>query len=117
VVEAAEHGEVLAAGEDLVDGGVLAREPDPVPDLLCLAHHVEARNLGPPTVGPEQRRQHPHRRRLPRAVRAQQPANGPFAHLQIQPVQRRRLAVPLEQPLATTADPAKPDASLTHYTV
>ena len=88
VVEPADHLEVLEAGQVLVDGGVLAGEPDALADLRGLADDVEARDARRAAVRREQRRQDPDRGRLAGAVRAEQPEDGPG----LDPRGRRRRA-------------------------
>ena len=72
VVPEADELEVLAAGEQLIDGCVLAREPDHRAQLPGVGHDVVARDARDAAVGLEQRRQDPHQRRLAGAVGAQQ---------------------------------------------
>ena len=94
LVEASEHPEVLAAGEVLVDGCVLAGEPDQAPHCLGLTRDVEPRDGRPAGVGTEQRRENAHGRGLARAVRAEQPEHRAFPHLEIDAVERPHLAAP-----------------------
>ena len=84
VEQPAEQLEVLAPGEHLVDRVVLAGEPDPVADLGGVARDVEAGDPRAPGVGAQQRAEDPHRRRLARAVRAEQPADAALRHLEVQ---------------------------------
>ena len=93
VVQAAEHPEVLAAGQVLVDRRVLAGEPDRLPDRLRLAQHVEAGDPRAAGVRPEQRREDAHGRRLAGAVRAEQPEHGALLHLEVDAVERAHLAL------------------------
>jgi hypothetical protein len=51
MIEPAEHLQVLAAAEDLVDGGLLADETDAGADLRGLALHVAAGDLGAAGIG------------------------------------------------------------------
>ena len=71
MVEAADHLEVLPAGQVLVDGRVLAGEPDALAHLRRLPGHVEAGDGGRPVVRRE-RGQDPHRRGLAGAVGAEE---------------------------------------------
>jgi hypothetical protein len=64
--------EVLPAGEQLIDGGVLAREADQGPDRPGVFPDVQARYPGTAAVGRQKRRQYPDQGRLPGPVRAQQ---------------------------------------------
>ena len=54
--------------------------------------------LAEPSSGCEQRREDPHRRRLPGAVRPEQAEHDPALHAQVDPVERDDLAVALAQP-------------------
>ena len=76
VVEPAEHHQVLPAAEDLVDGRVLADQPDAGADLGGLAGDVEAGDRGPAAVGAQQGGEDPHGGGLAGAVRAEQAAHG-----------------------------------------
>jgi hypothetical protein len=73
VIETADHEEVLAAGEMLVDGGGLAGKADHLPHGGRLARHVEAGHPRRPGVREEQRGQDPHGGGLAGAVGAEQP--------------------------------------------
>jgi len=99
VVEAAEQDQVLPAAEDLVDGRVLAEQPDAVADLRGLADHVEAGDPGPAAVGPQQGGQDPHRGGLAGAVGAEQPADRALGDGQVEAVEGVGRAVALAQPL------------------
>ena len=103
LVQASEHPEVLAAREVLVDRGVLTGEPDQPPHLVRLSANVEPADARRAGVGVEQRREDPHRRRLARAVRAEQSEDGSLAHLEIDAVERAHLGlarpVDLDEPL------------------
>ena len=99
VVEAAEQDQVLAAAEDLVDGRVLAEEPDVVADLGGLPEHVEAGHPGSAPVGPQQGGQDPHGGRLAGAVGAEQPADRALGDGQVETVEGVGRAVALAQPL------------------
>ena len=92
-----EQLEVLPAGQDLVDRGVLAREPDPAAYLLRIPAYVDAADVGRAAVGLEERGEHPDRRRLAGAVRAEQPVHRPIGDRQLEPVERRHLLEPLGQ--------------------
>ena len=69
LVEPAEHPEVLAPGQVLVDRRVLAGEADQLAHGLCVPKDVQIADRGAAGVEAEQRREDPHRRRLARAVR------------------------------------------------
>ena len=76
VVQAAHQLEVLEAGEVVVDGGVLPREPDLLAHAAGAAQHVNAGDPGRTAVRLEQGRQDPDGGRLACAVRAQEPQHG-----------------------------------------
>ena len=97
VVEPADHVEVLEPGEVLVDGGVLAGEPDPAAYLGRVGQHVDAGDLGPAGVGAQQRGEDAHRGRLAGAVGPEQPQHGALGHLQVDAVERLDVAVVLDQ--------------------
>ena len=103
LVEPAEHPEVLAAGEVLVDRGVLPGEADQPAHRLGVARDVEAGDGRPARVGTKQRRQDANGRRLSGAVRAEQPEHRAFLHVEIDAVERAHLALPravhLHEPL------------------
>ena len=99
VVQLAEHAHVLAPGEVLVDGRVLARETDRVPHRIGLLDDVmpgDVRNAG---RGREQRGQDPHRGGLAGPVGAEQPDHLPPFDRQVDPVERLHVAEVLHQPL------------------
>ena len=83
LVELADHLDVLAAGQVLVDGGELAGQADLPPHLVGVLQYVDARDDGPAAVGLEQGGQDPYGGGLPRAVRPQQAEDGAFRHIEI----------------------------------
>jgi hypothetical protein len=87
--------QVLPPGEDLVHRGLLPRQADAITHLGSPTHHVKAGHFRPATVGPEQRGQYSHSRRLPGAVRAEQPAHRSLQHGKVEPIKGSGLAVPL----------------------
>ncbi len=97
--QAADHHQVLDAGEHLVDGGVLARQADQRAHLVCLARHVVAADAGGAGVGTQQGRQDAHRGGLARPVGAQHAQQPPLWHDKVHPVQRAGLPVALHQAL------------------
>jgi hypothetical protein len=97
VVEPPDHVEVLEAGEVLVNSGVLPGHADQPAQSIRVTHDVEPGDARPTAVGREQRRQHPHGRRLARAVRAEQAHHRALRHLEVEPVERAHLSVPLGQ--------------------
>ncbi len=76
VAQAADHADVLAAGQVLVDGGVLAGQPDDAAHDVGLARHVVAEDGGRALVGFEDRGQDAHRRGLAGAVGTEQAEHG-----------------------------------------
>src|SRR5262249_48640747 len=72
VVPEPDELEVLAAGEKLVDGGVLSREPNHRAERGGVGDDVVARYSSATSIWPEECRQDPDERRLPRTVRAEQ---------------------------------------------
>ena len=76
LVQPAEQPEVLAAGQVLVDRGVLARQADDPPDRVRLADDVEAGDRGSAGIGLEEGRQDPDGGRLAGAVRPEQAQDG-----------------------------------------
>ena len=78
----ADQGEVLAGGEVLVDGGVLAGEADHRSDPPGVRDDVDAQHRGAAPIGSEQGGEDPHRGGLPRPVRAEQPEDGARRDLQ-----------------------------------
>jgi hypothetical protein len=97
VVELAEHHEVLVTAQDLVHGGVLPDQADPVTDLFGLPFDVEPGDGRPPAVQLQQCREDPHRGGLAGAVRAEQPAHRCLGYGQVEPVQRVLVAVALAE--------------------
>ena len=76
VVQAPDHGEVLAAGEVLVHGRVLAGQADDGPDALGLLHDVVPEDEASPGVGGEDRGQDTDRGGLAGAVGTEQAEDG-----------------------------------------
>ena len=97
----ADHHQVLDAGQVLVDRRVLAREPDPRPQLRRVADHVEPGHVRRPGVRLQQRREHAHRGRLPGPVRPEHAEDGPRRGLEIDAVQRADVAERLHEAFGT----------------
>ena len=89
--------QVLAAGEDHVQRGLLERGADRCADLRALAHDVESAHGCVPAGRRQQRREHQHGGRLAGAVRSQEAVDLAGLHGQVDPVDRPR-------PLAELAD-------------
>jgi hypothetical protein len=66
------QAEVLATGEQRVEGGLLERRPDRPPDLRAVVDDVEAADPRRPRRRRQQRGQHVDGRGLPGAVRAEE---------------------------------------------
>ena len=99
VEQAAEHLKVLPAGEDLVDGGELSRQPDQLTNGRGVVDHVAPEDLGPPGVGLEQCREHANERRLSGAVRPEQPEDRPLRDVEVDARERERRAEALDHSL------------------
>ena len=82
----AEQDEVLAPGQVLVDRGELARQADGAAHRIGLAHDVVAEHARLAAVRAQQRREHPDRRGLAGAVRAEHAVDGAAAHGQVDAV-------------------------------
>ena len=91
-VEATDHAEVLASGEQLVECGVLAGHADPLARLRRLAQDVDAGHAGRSAVGVGEGREDAHRGRLAGAVRAEHAEDRALADVEVQPAQGVRLA-------------------------
>jgi hypothetical protein len=101
-VQAADHGQVLEAGEVLVDRRVLAGEADPLAQLGRVVDDVEPGDARGSRVGEQKCGQDPHDRGLACAIRTEQAEDGPAAHVEVDAVEGPDLAVCLRQ--ATDAD-------------
>ena len=98
VVEPPDHLEVLEPGQVLVDGGVLAGQPDRARAPRRPRRTTSRpRTCAPAGVGPQQRGQDPHHRGLPGAVRAEQAQHRALGDGQVHPVERGGVAEALHQ--------------------
>jgi hypothetical protein len=97
-VEPAHHVEVLESGQVLVDGGVLAGEPDALPDRLGIGAHVDAGDLDRAGVGLEQGGEDADGRRLAGAVGPEQSEHGALGDDQVEPVEGGDIPEALDQP-------------------
>jgi len=95
VAQPGHQQEVLLAGEQAVDRGELAGEPDGRPHAVGVAHHVTSRNLGGAAVGPHECGQDVHGRRLSGAIRAEQRGYGARVHGKVDVVEHDLSAVGL----------------------
>ena len=91
----ADHHEVLAPGERLVEGGILGRDPDVARRPGCFGHDVEAGDRGPAAVGHGQGREDPDRGGLARTVRPEHTEDRPGGHVEVDAGERDGLAVAL----------------------
>ena len=98
VAQPGHQQEVLLAGEQLVDRGELAGEADRGADAVGVAHDVASVHECRAAVGPHQRGQDVHGRRLAGAVRAEQRGDGARAHGEVDVVEHDLFAVGLPQP-------------------
>ena len=85
--------QVLLAREEPVDGRELAGDADRGTDRVGFASDVVAGDLDVAAVGGDQRRQDVDRRRLARAVRAEQGEHGAGRDLEVDAVEDELLAV------------------------
>jgi hypothetical protein len=83
-VQAPEQDQVLAAGQVLVDRGVLPRQADHRTHVLGLGHDVEAGHRGASGIRTQERGQDPHRRGLAGAVGAEQAEHAALGDLEIE---------------------------------
>jgi hypothetical protein len=90
-VEAADHHEVLLAGQVLVDGGVLAREPDLGAQRAGVADDVEARHAGAARVRLQEGREDADGRGLAGAVRPEHAEHGALGDAEVDAVERAHL--------------------------
>ena len=79
--------QVLAPGEDFVDGSELSGETDGLPHLRSLCGDIEAVDAGRPGVGLEQRRQDFHDRGLACAVGPEQGEDTAPRHIEVHAAQ------------------------------
>ncbi len=93
VVEPSEHPEVLASGQVLVHGRVLAGEADRLAHRLRFADDVEARHACAAGIRLQQRREDADGRRLAGPIRPEQPENGAFLHLEVDAVEGAHLTL------------------------
>ena len=87
-VQPPDHLQVLPAGEHLVDGGVLAGEPDDRAHGGRLLHDVEPGHPGPPRVRLDQRGQDLHQRCLAGPVRTEEPEHAGRRDVEVDAVER-----------------------------
>ncbi len=97
-VQAPDHRQVLEPRQVLVDGGVLAREADPLAQLRRVLDDVEPGHPRAAGVGLQQRRQDPDDRRLAGAIRSEQAEHGPVRDLEVHADERAHRAVGLHEP-------------------
>ncbi len=107
--QAADHAQILPAGQVAVDRRVLPEQADRPPHVARPRDHVLAEHDRPARVGPQQRGHDPHHRRLPGPVWPQQSEHRPGRHVQIYPGQRCYLAEALRQTLRDNRGLVHPD--------
>jgi len=93
LVQPPEHPQVLLSGQVLVDGRVLAGEPDDRSQLLRVRDHIESGYGGASGVRLQQRRQDAHRGGLAGTIRAEQAQDAAFFDFEVDAVQRTDLAL------------------------
>jgi hypothetical protein len=96
--QAADHDEVLGAGELVVHGGVLAGERQRLAHGDGVIDHVVTADPGPPGVRFQQRGQDAHDRGLARPVRAEQRQHPAALGGEVDARQGLRAAEPFGQP-------------------
>ncbi len=97
VIEAPHELEVRAGGEQAVDRGGLACQPDPRADGGSIGHDVEAVDPRAARAGLGERGEDAHRRGLAGAVVAEQSEDGTGRHVEIQVAQRPEVAIALAE--------------------
>ena len=97
VRELADQAQVLAAGEVLVDCGVLAGQTDRRPDPLRVLLHVDPQHAGAAAVGGGQGGEHAHDGGLARAVGPEQAEHLALRHLEGDALDRLDLTEVLHQ--------------------
>ncbi len=102
--------QVLAAGQDRVERGLLQRGADRRAHLRALAHDVEAADRGAPARRRQQRREHQHGGRLARAVGAEEAVD--LARADRRGRSRRPRAVPCGTRARARAPRSLPPGSL-----
>jgi hypothetical protein len=95
--EPPDEAEVLAAGQVLVDGGVLAGEPDRVADLVGGGDDVVPQDAGLTGVRAEDRGQDPDGGRLAGAVGPEQAEHGSRRHGEVDAVKGGNVPEPLDE--------------------
>jgi hypothetical protein len=92
-----DHHEVLHAGEHLVERGVLSRHPDAALHRSGLGHHVVACHACCTCVGMGEGGEDANGRALAGSVRPEHAENRARRHFEVEPVERNRRAVPLDE--------------------
>jgi hypothetical protein len=91
--------QVLGAGQHLVDGRILAGQPDQLTHPVGVPDDVVPTYGGMSSIGLEQGAEDSDSGGLARTVRPQQAQDGAGPHAEIDPIQGRRLTEPLDQAL------------------
>ena len=98
-LEPAEEVEVLGGGQQLVDRGVLAGDPQELADDVRVAAYVDPEDLRVARLHREQRGQHLHQGRLAGAVGAEHAEDLTAADLEVDAVDGAVVAEGLDQPV------------------
>jgi hypothetical protein len=93
--------EDLPARHPIVERRVLQRHTDRKPHVVGIVDHVETTDAGATRTREQQRAQHAHHRGLAGTVRPQEAVDLAFAHLEIDPVDRREVAESPDEALCT----------------
>ena len=96
MAEAAHHAQVLPAGQVLVDGGVLPRQPDQAAHHARLPDDIAPEDLGYARVRLDDGREDPHRGRLSGPVGPEQPEHGSRLDVERDAVEGTHLALATE---------------------
>jgi hypothetical protein len=96
-VQLAEHDQVLPAGQQGIDGGVLGGQADPPPHLCPLRPDVEPRHRGLTLVGLGKGGEDAHCGGLARSVGAQHRGGGARRDLEVYAVEGDRRSVALDE--------------------
>jgi hypothetical protein len=94
-----EHEQVVLPGEQLVDRGVLAGQPDQAPHLRGLPHHVEAADRGTAGVRPKERGEDPDRGGLAGAIGSEKAEDRALSGHHVDAVERTDLPERLDEAL------------------
>ena len=88
--QAAEHLQVLATGQDLVDGRELPGQAEQLTNGGWLTRDISPEDLRPPLIGHEQRGEDPNEGCLARTIWPEQPKDRALGHREVDTGQRNR---------------------------